>query len=208
MPLDAYHTLGVPLSATPEEIRRAYKRQARIHHPDKNLDDPYATTRFQLLQQAYEILSDPDQRSRYDAGEPPKKPDPRPAAIGMVCEVFFEVLQAHGDRGIIGHMRRRIDARGRDTKAKLRDGKTAIARLRNAKEQFSYKGQEPNYLAIALDDQIQKVSEQLGKLQLGVDIAQLAGQILADYDDVRDLEVAMFASASSSTSSTSSGTTF
>ncbi len=62
---DLYDILGVPRDATQDEIRRAYRRLARQHHPDVN-DDPQAEDRFKEMAAAYEILSDPEKRQRYD----------------------------------------------------------------------------------------------------------------------------------------------
>jgi DnaJ family protein A protein 5 len=59
-----YDILEVKKDCTLDEIRAAYKRLARKWHPDKNLDQPeLAATRFKLIQQAYEVLSDPDERA-------------------------------------------------------------------------------------------------------------------------------------------------
>ncbi len=63
---DLYEILGVGRGATIEEIRKAYRRLAREHHPDVNAD-PAAEERFKEVAAAYEILSDPDKRARYDA---------------------------------------------------------------------------------------------------------------------------------------------
>lgn len=64
---DYYAELGVSKSATTQEITAAYKRLARLHHPDKNpTDQETATTKFQRVQQAYEILSSTAGRRRYD----------------------------------------------------------------------------------------------------------------------------------------------
>jgi len=66
MPADHYETLGVSRDAAPDELKRAYRRLARLHHPDANHDDPEAAERFKEIQRAYEVLSDPEKRRRYD----------------------------------------------------------------------------------------------------------------------------------------------
>ena len=63
---DLYAVLGVSRSATAEEIKKAYRRLARQHHPDANPGDAEAEVRFKEVAQAYEVLSDPERRSRYD----------------------------------------------------------------------------------------------------------------------------------------------
>ena len=64
--LDFYEVLGVPKAASPEEIQRAYRKLARTYHPDVNAD-PGAEERFNEIAEAYDVLSDPDTRKRYDA---------------------------------------------------------------------------------------------------------------------------------------------
>jgi molecular chaperone DnaJ len=68
---DLYAVLGVARDATPEEIKRAYRRLARELHPDVN-PDPETQDRFKEVTAAYEVLSDPDKRQMYDLGGDPR----------------------------------------------------------------------------------------------------------------------------------------
>lgn len=63
---DYYEVLGVNRDATPEDIKKAYRRLAVKHHPDRNPDDPDAEARFKEAAEAYEVLSSPEKRHRYD----------------------------------------------------------------------------------------------------------------------------------------------
>ena len=62
-----YDTLGVEEDASAREIKKAYRRLARKHHPDRNPDDPDAEERFKKIQEAYSVLSDEEKRQQYDA---------------------------------------------------------------------------------------------------------------------------------------------
>ncbi len=63
---DHYEVLGLSRGATPEEIKSAFRKLASLHHPDKNPDDPSAGVRFKEVNQAYQVLSDPQRRGLYD----------------------------------------------------------------------------------------------------------------------------------------------
>ena len=66
---DPYKTLGVPKSASPEDIRKAYRRLAKENHPDAKPGDRAAEEKFKQISAAFKLLSDPAQRARYDRGE-------------------------------------------------------------------------------------------------------------------------------------------
>ena len=66
MASDYYELLGVSRDASEADIKRAYRKLARQHHPDANPDDPEAEARFKEIAVAYETLSDPQRRAHYD----------------------------------------------------------------------------------------------------------------------------------------------
>jgi len=63
---DYYRILGVPRSASGEDIRRAYRRLARAHHPDRNEGSPESEERLKEINEAYRVLGDPDRKKDYD----------------------------------------------------------------------------------------------------------------------------------------------
>jgi molecular chaperone DnaJ len=117
MARDLYEVLGLERHASDEDVKRAYRRLARELHPDIN-GDPQAEARFKEVAGAYEILSDPERRARYDAfGD--TGPGGQPFTdISQIFEVFF------GQGGFGGFGRTRTRARGR-----TRRGEDVAARL-------------------------------------------------------------------------------
>ena len=83
--MDHYSTLGVNKTATPDEIKKAYRKLAMQHHPDKGGD----ITKFQEITNAYETLSDTNKRFQYD--NPQARPQHNPFG-DLLTLSFLEVL--------------------------------------------------------------------------------------------------------------------
>ena len=64
--IDYYKIMGVTKDTPQKDIRAAYRKRSKQFHPDLHPDDPKAKAKFQLLNEAYEVLSDADKRAKYD----------------------------------------------------------------------------------------------------------------------------------------------
>lgn len=87
---DFYSILGVKKDATAEEIRRAFRKKAITLHPDRNPGNREATDKFKNVTEAYQVISDPDKRSKYDrerAAPPPPPPNYPMADVSVELEI-------------------------------------------------------------------------------------------------------------------------
>ncbi|MBN2722985.1 MAG: DnaJ domain-containing protein [Deltaproteobacteria bacterium] len=90
---DLYSILGVPKTASEDEIKKSYRELAKKYHPDRNADNPSATERFKEIGAAFEILGDPDKRKLYDEfGDMATKP-------GFDPEQARQYASARGQQG-------------------------------------------------------------------------------------------------------------
>jgi curved DNA-binding protein len=101
---DFYEVLGLKRDASPEEIQRAYRKLARAYHPDVN-KSPEAEEKFKEVSEAYDVLSDPDTRKRYDAFGP----DFRHVPEGMDPQTWARARAGTPGPGRPGDERVRVD---------------------------------------------------------------------------------------------------
>ncbi len=124
MPTDYYEILGVSRDAGKEDIKRAYRRLARKYHPDVN-KEPGAEEHFKEINRAYEILSEPETRNRYDrfgeAGVSGGAAGFDPDNMGGFADIFETIFSGFGGAGGQATARRRTGpTRGEDLRLDFR----------------------------------------------------------------------------------------
>lgn len=92
MARDYYEILNVPRDASLEDIKAAYRRLAREYHPDVRKDDPRAEERFKEINEAYQVLSDPERRAEYDRATRRAAPAPGPVDFASPFDQLFEAF--------------------------------------------------------------------------------------------------------------------
>lgn len=106
---DYYTVLGVSRTASPDEIRKAFRKLALKYHPDRNPGDVDAETRFREVAEAWDVLGDPEKRVRYDRLGPLYTPSGRPPSPDEMNDILRDALN-----GLF--RRRRPDGPGEDLK--------------------------------------------------------------------------------------------
>ncbi|HLF99975.1 MAG TPA: J domain-containing protein [Acidimicrobiia bacterium] len=115
---DFYELLGISRDASPEQIKKAFRALARQYHPDVAMDDPDAESRFKEIARAYEVLSDPEKRARYDAyGEEGLGGNPF-AGVGL-SDLFDAFFGGAGFGGGFGARGPSGPARGPDAEVRI-----------------------------------------------------------------------------------------
>lgn len=168
--MNLYETLGVRQNASQATIKRAYRKLATQYHPDRNPGDKAAEERCKEIGYAYEVLSDPGRRRRYDAsGVDSIQTGDAAEILVVLVPILMETIQAAAQ----SHHTRVEDADLIDQmKAKLRNRQTALANeiasaekgkevLGKCADRFSVPDGEENYLTMSLRSEINSLEARL-----------------------------------------------
>jgi DnaJ-class molecular chaperone len=172
MTLDLYETLGIDRDANAADIKSAYRRLAKEHHPDICPDDPDAEQRFLDITEAYEVLSDPDTRATYDETG---HFDQSAAANsrGMVAECLINLFDAclanmqvyQSDTDIFVGMRLAVTSTIKQAHEDIDTTQALKESLEGLRERLRYKGQGEDFIAARLDLHINNMAERITNIQ-------------------------------------------
>jgi len=189
--INLYRVLGVRKTADAEAIKRAFRKLAMRFHPDRNPGDPKAAAKFQWVQLAYEVLSDPIKRTRYDAtGEHDSgKADNRQAIlINALRNAFLlamaRIVKSMRDAGQVDML---TEVRSAASKCehecarnadKLRHARTKVAKLL---KRFHKTGRGENLMEAVIAQELVNLDKQIADFETLTQANREALEYLKDY---------------------------
>lgn len=178
-----YEILGVKPDTTPEEIKAAWRSQSRKLHPDKNPNDPQATGKFQALEGAYRILSDPETREQYDLTGDTDPKNPESQAMEMIFDLFSRiVVEVDTMTEALSKLNEAINHVLTQVSQELVELQSKVNKLEKKKKALKFNGKGANLIGDALDHVLAQINERIGGLTRAREIARLAEKFLPDYE--------------------------
>jgi len=174
-----YDTLGVAPDASPEDIKRGYRRAAARAHPDKDGGD---TEQMAKVNKAYEVLSDPQLRAHYDAtGEDGQQAQGADAHTAVLMQVFRQAIdECDGD--ILAYCTQQLQAGKDQMNAREIRAKATVAKLTKKRDRLRRKAGGDNLFTALIDA---KVREAQGEVELAARVREQfdgALDLLKDYE--------------------------
>ncbi len=179
--MNPYDILGVARDADAATIKAAYRRESSKAHPDR---EGGSAERMAEINQANDILSDPDKRAHYDSTGQMNKPDLEGQAMQVAVAAFMQFIElADPVAAAVEH----IQAEMKKADKHANEVGFKIARLEAKVDKIKVKDGKPNVLANAINNEIESLHKQCATVDAFLDRGELALKFLRDYemDDVR-----------------------
>lgn len=196
--MNPYETLGIPPTASNQQIKSAYRRRARETHPDAGGDGDV----FALVSRAYAILMNPEARKRFDeTGSIEDGPAPltvRQRMIQLIVGMFNQALEVEGKRGtslkhfpLIKAMRDQMATNTKAVKENAAKHRKALTDRQLLLKRITRKDDGQNLFADIIRDQIKQLEPVVKQAELDVLAMDMACDELLHYDNEVDLIQAM-----------------
>jgi len=185
--VDPYQELGVPRDASPEDVRRAYRKRRTKAHPDKG----GSKEEFHAIQKSYEILSDAERRKRFDQTGDAETPvsDPRELAMRDIAAMFLQLVNSSDvdHTNIVELVKQNIELGVRERQGKITQIKTGIEKRERALKRIKRKTKGPNQFGIFLQNDIAAHHQAIARLSGECDQAKIMLEMLAEYEYAADM---------------------
>lgn len=177
-----YEALGVAADADDATIKGAYRARAHKAHPDKGGD----ADEFHAVQRAYDLLSDPERRKRFDeTGDVGAAPDKRGRLVNFVAQLITQVIDSTGDidhSDIIKLAEDHIRKQVADAKAQQLQMDEKIRKYEKTLKKLKFKGQGENLVANLLRGTIGSIKRTIERIDEQTEEAMQLLEILAEYE--------------------------
>jgi len=178
-----YKILGTTIQSTQEEIKSAYRKLAQKHHPDRDHGD---TEKFQAIKEAYEVLSNPDRREKYDLTGDTEQTNVKQLAAGALVSLFNQMLKQYvqDDRLSL------LDLVSKNNEQKKRDLERGLAVLTENQKLLNKKINNittktgNNLYRGVVQEQLNTISIEIKQISDGIEIAIEIEKLLEDYSEV------------------------
>lgn len=176
-----YDTLDVMRDASPEQIKKAFRRKASKAHPDR--EGGHAV--MALINVAYETLSDPVKRARYDqSGQDNLVPPLDHRAMEVIMQMFAQLIQrAPEHEDIIELLKTSIRQNQDGMERKIKEHKSEIAAFGKRLQRLKHKGKGRNFIADFIDQRVRQIGDQISQIEDSLTLGHRAVQLLQDYQD-------------------------
>lgn len=175
-----YDTLGVPRDADEQTIKRAYRKQASEHHPDRGEGD---TTRMQAVNAAYACLSDPQRRLHYDRTGNDDSPEARieKQATQMIVGAFAAALEASIPRDLVGAVTNGVKNRQAEIAAQIEVLRRQQVKLEGKRDRVRAKTGANLYQQL-IDGRIAQIASEISNLEAQLLIIDKGLDMLMNYE--------------------------
>ena len=180
--MNLYKILEIDKTATPDEIRKAYKRMASKHHPDKENGDE---ERFKEVQSAYDVLSDPVKKGRYDEDGTVIEDDFKGAAIDEVIKLVSSEIDASDDfdmRNIFRVVEDNLHKKTLNHEHSLEGAKIHLKKLKRLADKVIRKSGGENMFSTIIENKISMTEKDIKFIGFSLTVFAEAANILSEYD--------------------------
>lgn len=185
--MDLYGVLGVEKTASQDEIKRAYRKLAQETHPDKNDGDG---SKFEPVKAAYEVLSDPGRRERYDqTGDDGRVPDKHVEAKNMLAQMVMQIIDTRDPvtTDIVAVARTQVTHQISVAEQEKRAAQKKIDDRRKVLERMT--ASDDGFMCQVIENDIRQREGLLARIDDGIEIMREALKMLDEYSYKADAPV-------------------